>query len=300
MAGLPCYTARMEVCPAFIDETGLLGGPAHKQPVYGVGALILHGPPSVTDQFYRLHFNFASTRATERSQLIREIRAGERTPTLAEWNLLMRDTRHHEYKFSEVTRGNLQQYIDLLRLYFDHPGFEFHALLVDRLDPRFSLDLWDGDQWRAYVELVAELVRRRVSRDVFTIVDLQGGPSVSHQTVEDALCSLPKVKGCLRASSETSVFMQIVDVLLGCLQFDWNDAHQRYDVGSKRAEAKRQLARFIKASLGIPVAEPVLTAAMPYRRWSKRSVFTATLWRVPESKRKRAAMSGATPANGTG
>lgn len=149
------------------------------------------------------------------------------------------------------------------------------------------------------MQLVAELVRRRVSRNVFAIVDLQAGPLLSHEAVEDALCSLPNVKGCLRASSETSVFLQIVDVLLGCLQFDWNDAYERYDPGSKRANAKRQLARFIKASLGIPPGRPILTTATPYRRWSKKSIFTATLWRAPGSNRKRAAMSGDAPANGT-
>jgi len=116
------YTADVEVSPAFIDETGLLGGPAHKQPVYGVGVSILREPPAVTDQFYRLHFNFASVRAGQRSRLKREIRTGERAPTLDELNLLMRDTRHHEYKFSEVTRSNLQQYIDLLRLYLSTRG----------------------------------------------------------------------------------------------------------------------------------------------------------------------------------
>jgi len=198
-----------------------------------------------------------------------------------------------------VTRGNLKQYVDLLRLYFMHPGFEFHALLIDRLDPRFSLGLWAGDQWRAYVQFVAELMRRRVSRDVFAIVDLQGGPLASHQALEDALCSLSNVKACLRASSETSVFLQLVDVLLGCLQFDWNDAHQRYGVGSGRAEAKRQVTHFVKARLGMPLDEPMLTDDQPHRRWSKTSIFSATLWRAPEGKRKRAVMFGAAPANGT-
>lgn len=289
----------MEVCPAFIDETGILGDSAKKQPTYGVGVLVVPEPPSVTDQFYRLHFNFLSDRATARKDLIKDIRARALSLTMDEFNLLQRDTRHHEYKFSEVTKGNVDQYIALLRLYFTHPGFEFHGLLADRHDPRFNLGVWEGDLWRAYLDFVAELVRRRVVRDVFAIVDLQGAPVAAHEELEDRLCGLPHLKGCLRASSETSVFLQMVDVLLGCLQFDWNDAHGRYGDGSGRAAAKRRVSQFVKARLGIPLDEPVLTKERPYRRWSKTSAFSATLWRPPEVKVKRAVMSGATPANGT-
>ena len=295
------YTAGVEVCPAFIDETGLLNGPAYMQPVYGVGVLVLPDPPRITELAYRRHFNFVSTRSAERSRLISEIRTGERTPTLEELNLLLRNTRHHEYKFSEVTKGNLQQYIDLLSVYFAQPGCEFHALILDRLDPRFSLGFWNHDPWRAYVGLTTELVKRRITRSVFPIVDLQGQPSSADTAIEDALCTIPNVKGCLRASSETSVFLQIVDVLLGCLQCDWNDAYERYEVGSGRAEAKRQLTRFIKAHFGIPAAEPILTSTMTYRRRQRTSLFTASLWREPRhrDKEKRAAMARATPANGT-
>lgn len=153
--------------------------------------------------------------------------------------------------------------------------------------------------WQAYVGFVEELIRRRVSRDVFAIVDLQGAPTVSHEELEGRLCALPSVKGCLRASSETSVFLQLVDVLLGCLQFDWNDARGRYAAQSGRAAAKRRVVHFVKARLGLPADEPMLTTAVPFKRWSKNSTYSATLWHPREPKAKRAAMSGATPANGT-
>ena len=31
----------MEVCPAFIDETGILTGLVKEQPVYGIGVLVV-------------------------------------------------------------------------------------------------------------------------------------------------------------------------------------------------------------------------------------------------------------------
>ena len=108
----------MKVCPAFIDETGILSGKPESQPVYGVGVLVVPDPTAITNSLYRLHYNFASERQKERNQLRRNIEHDGRSITPRELDQLMRANRHHEYKFSEVTRFNLQQYIDLLNIYF--------------------------------------------------------------------------------------------------------------------------------------------------------------------------------------
>ena len=42
----------MEVCPAFIDETGILSGPARVQPFYGVGVLVVPDTGRITDALY--------------------------------------------------------------------------------------------------------------------------------------------------------------------------------------------------------------------------------------------------------
>lgn len=159
----------------------------------------------------------------------------------------MHSTRHHEYKFTEVSRFNLQEYIDLLNLYFPFPKPQFHALIMDRLDPGYRLSRWDGDTWRAYSDLARELMERQLDRDVFAVVDLQDKPDHSSVYIEDMLCAVPAVKGCLRATSDMSVYLQIVDVLLGCVQFDWKDANGYYGTMSQRAGEKRELVNFVKS-----------------------------------------------------
>ena len=239
----------MEFCPAFVDETGVLTGSVTTQPIYGIGLLVVEQPQLVTDSLYELHFNFGSGRAFRRSQLRRAILDEARIQTLGELDRLMWATRHHEYNFSEVTRHNLQQYIDLLNLYFSLPGFGFHAVLVDRLDPDFDLAALGNDPWGGYLSLARELLKRRVKRKVFAIVDLQCKPKEARLRLEDVVCSVPNVQGCLRATSDMSVFLQLVDVLLGFVQFDWKDQHDYYGAGSRRAEAKRELTAFIKGRL---------------------------------------------------
>ena len=171
----------------------------------------------MTEALYRLHFNLISERMEERRGIRRQMQSSSSPPTLRQIDSLMHSTRHHEYKFSEITRFNVQDYIALLNLYFSFAEPRFHAVLLNRLDTGYSLSRWHGDAWAAYISLVHDLLEQCLDRDAFAIVDLQGKPDKSPVYLEDALCVVPAVKGCLRATSDMSVYLQLVDVLLGCV-----------------------------------------------------------------------------------
>ena len=264
----------MEVCPVFIDETGVLSGSTRRQPVFGVAALVVPETKDITDALYRRHFNFKSGRMAERRQIRQDIQQQGRNPTLKEIDILMHSTSHHEYKFTEASRFNIQQYIDLLNIYFTFPELRFHAMILDRRAPDYSLDRWHGDVWSAYVHLTRDLLERRLDRSVFAIVDLQGKPSNSSVVLEDVLCAVPQVKGCLRATSDMSVYLQIVDMLLGCIQFDWKDDNGFYDASSKRADDKREMVNFVKSRLGLLPGERFLASGESAREWDAPSLFT--------------------------
>jgi hypothetical protein len=150
---------------------------------------------------------------------------------------------------------------------------------MDRRDANFDMSFWGSDSWEAYIAITRELLKRRLKRDVFAIMDLQGKPGKSPLYAEDVLCELDRVKGCLRATSETSVFLQLVDVLLGCVQFDWRDTHGYNDMTSVRGQAKRDLCRLVKAHIGLDTDEPILSDSINYRRRKRSSVFSAWLWK---------------------
>ena len=84
---------------------------------------------------------------------------------------------------------------------------------------------------------------------------MQDKPYKSPVYLEDTLCSVRLVKGCLRATSDMSIYLQIVDVLLGCVGFDWKDAKGYYGTTSKRANEKRELVNFVKSRLGLKSGE---------------------------------------------
>lgn len=274
----------MEVCPVFIDETGILSGSTRAQPVYGIGALVIPDTREITDKFYRLHFNFVSTTRMERGELRRDIQKRGKQLTLMEVDRLMWSTRHHEYKFSEVTRSNLQQYIDLMDMYFSFHEIEFHSLIVNRLDENFNLEEWNHDKWKAYIEFTRQLLERSLTRDVFAIVDLQEKPENSPDYIEDVLCSVDSVKGCLRATSDMSVYLQLVDVLLGCVQFDWRDRRGFYASTSKRAQVKRDLVNSVKSRLGMERETPFVSDEQPFNKWDKPSAFSVWNWNATRQR----------------
>src|SRR5918999_2540151 len=179
----------MGVCPCFVDETGVLDISASKQPVYGIGLLVVHNPAGITDSLYKTHFNLGSRRRIERRRLIKELRSGQIKPTVEELDRLVWRSRHHEYKFSEVTAHNLQEYIDLLNVYFEFQSVEFHALVVDKTNPNFNLSIWGNDTWAAYVSFMKDLLQRRLQRKAFAIVDLQNKPDSAVDYVGEAICN---------------------------------------------------------------------------------------------------------------
>ncbi len=268
----------MEVCPVFIDETGVLSGSVSKQPIFGIGALVVPDTREITDTLYRLHFNFISARRQARNDIRRNIQSLGTSPTLEEVDRMMWSTRHHEYKFSEVARFNLQQYIDILNTYFSFTGPEFHSLIIDRNDPDFGLSAWNNDEWIAYANFAKSLIAGSVARDVFAIVDLQGKPDRSPEHLEDILCSVKPVKGCLRATSDMSIYLQIVDTLLGCVQFDWKDQQGYYSETSVKAQAKRNLVNFVKTKLGMSHEEPFVDEDVSSKNCGGKSSFTVLKW----------------------
>ena len=77
-----------------------------------------------------------------------------------------------------------------------------------------------------------------------------------------------------------SVYLQLVDVLLGCVQFDWKDQRGYYSLTSKRAQAKRDLVNSVKNRLEMERETPFLSDEHAFNKWENPSAFSVWNWIV--------------------
>ena len=75
-----------------------------------------------------------------------------------------------------------------------------------------------------------------------------------------------------------SIYLQTVDVLLGCVQFDWKDLRDYYPEVSKRAQETRMFVDFVKGRLGISREYPFIENGQSFKSWGGQSSFTTQKW----------------------
>lgn len=274
----------MDVVPCFLDETGSLRHPG--QPLLAVGLLAVHDVPALTNALYTASFNFNARIRQQRLALQRDIRELHASnATLQEFQMLLAKTRHHEYKFTGVNAANLQDYISLLNLFFACSSSEFHAIVVER--NAGAVARFGKEPWSAYVGVTTLLLQRRLRQPSFVCCDWQTRPKDHHLCLEDECCKLRNVSGCISITSETSPFLQVVDLLLGAVSFDWRDA-RGHVTASASSQLKRQLVTFVKDKLGVA---PTARFLEPGGQFFRRSVpLRFTVWqpRFGQKQKKRA------------
>ena len=268
----------MNVVPCFIDESGALYHA--KQPLFAVGLLVVHDVPRLTDQLYTASFNFNARVREKRLALQRDIqqnRAGNMT--LHDYQMLLAKTRHHEYKFTGVNTENLQDYISFLNLFFSVSGSEFHAVVIER-NEEVTRHL-GADSWSSYVSVTTKLLERRLRQPSFLCCDWQTRPKSNNMSLESECCRLPHVSGCIRITSETSPFLQIVDLLLGSISFDWRDC-RGFVAPSASSELKRKMVNLVKDKLNMSPTDRFLPEGRSY--FNRRSPLRFAAWQADPAR----------------
>ena len=123
--------------------------------------------------------------------------------------------------------------------------------------------------------MTTTLLKRRLREPAFVCFDWQTRPKNQSVVLEDEVCALQHVVGCLRMTSETSCFLQRVDLLLGVVSFDWRDARGLIKP-SKNAILREDLVRFVKRKLGMRPSERFLEPGRIY--FSRRTPMKVTIW----------------------
>jgi hypothetical protein len=177
--------------------------------------------------------------------------------------------RPFEFKFNGINRSNYQYHRDLLELYFSFPQAAFTAFVIDKQSPQFKMEKFYGDIWEAYIGYSKLVVSKNVGpRDrIFVLADYLSKPKASTKYYEVEVAGA-RAKGrslvynaCM-LESHASLFIQLVDVLVGCVVFDFRMKSQPEFVPN---QFKRELAELMRAKLGVASLAGKLTKDKPNR-----------------------------------
>ena len=251
----------------FVDESGVLDAPNNDQPFFAVGILKLQDTAEIGIKLTQRHYDYFSSQKENRQKLLADLRAKPRTLNDRDLNLLLASTRHVEYKFTSITYNTLERYKTLIDTVFEYPLY-FAALIVDKTDPLFDKTI-HKNYWYAYMHYTKLLCQEhsKSGEQLCVIADYMNKPKDSDKLFEHEINTLPNVFNTLRAHSETFTLLQVCDLLLGSVVFQWKQA-KRITNNSGREIAKNRFVDYLVEKLGAtsPTVKYPLAQSITYKK----------------------------------
>jgi hypothetical protein len=155
-----------------------------------------------------------------------------------------------EFKFSSITWGSHEFYYELINLYFKFTKLQFCSFVIDKANPGVKIEEAFPDTWEAYISYSKLLIKNNLqpSDKICVIADFLGKPTTSNKYYEPEIKTLSNIYNATVLESHASLFIQTVDVLVGCVVFDFRRKRQsekKFDV------VKGRVCDFLKGKLEV-------------------------------------------------
>ena len=153
-----------------------------------------------------------------------------------------------EFKFSSITRGSHEFYYELINLYFKFTKLQFCSLAIDKNNPEVKTEEVFPNTWDAYISYSKMLIKNNMndSDRICIVADFLGKPKTSSKYYEPEIRTLPAVYNATVLESHASLFIQLVDVMVGCVVLDFRRARES---GKKIDIFKVKVCDFLKGKL---------------------------------------------------
>ena len=166
-----------------------------------------------------------------------------------------KSTKSFEMKFSAINKENQDLYIHILHKYFKQTNYRFSAIVLDRQNQDFKPD--GMSHWDRYLNNAAMLIAnniKNITNGEFTIVADQITQPENCHPYENYLCnkicerlktksiSAEALFGTIRIESHSAVFLQLVDIIVGAIGYDF--------IGEDR-ERKVEFMKIFREKLGM-------------------------------------------------
>lgn len=228
----------------FIDETGVLHNDI-EQRFFAIGLLKCEDTSALYEELGTL-----KNRAESKLDLERQIKG------------LLKKTGPFEFKFASITRGSHEFYYELINLYFKFAKLQFCSLVIDKANPDVKIEEVFPDTWEAYISYSKTLIKNNMQPNdkICVIADFLGKPKTSNKYYEPEIRGLQTVYNATVLESHASLFIQLVDVMIGCIVLDFKRKRQQnknFDV------VKTKVCDFLKEKLGVDTLADNFTKHQP-------------------------------------
>jgi len=151
-----------------------------------------------------------------------------------------------EFKFTGIKRnGDLALHKELIDICFAYPDFFFACIILDK--DAFGHSLSSPTTWDMQLDLAKKHIKSSIKAEerVAVIADYLTKPNNSNRYFEDELQRLKKVFNACMIESDSSVFVQIVDIFIGCIVYRHKIEHGL----ARETTPKGKLVLYIESKL---------------------------------------------------
>lgn len=198
----------------FIDETGVLSNDPNQR-FFALGILKLENTSSLFEEIKRLK---------DRNQ----------------------KSKGFEFKFTGIKKNSdLKIHKELIDICLANPEFSFACIVVDKQNPNHTIDT---STWQMQLTLAKKHIKSNVKagEKIAIIADYLSKPNSSDKYFEDELQKLNKVFNACMIESDSSVFVQVVDILIGCIVYSYKIEHK---LSATKNTPKGKLVQYIEDKL---------------------------------------------------
>lgn len=263
---------------AFIDESGNLS----QERYFGLGMLLVEKVGPLYDALKPFYDKVRDLSKLQKEKTIQGLLKNSQYNDLA---AIAQSTKRFELKFKFINFTNNEVYQELVKTYFQFPEVRFSAVIVDRQDPQFKPDEMFSSPWHMYMSYAALLLAGNINNlgdcRVCVLADDLTKPKDIEQSFEEALTQKIEQKlkqdgieryifNIARLESHSSLMLQTVDILLGCVMYDFKK--QAGLISAKLAQRQEKVVKEVRDILKEPSLAQHFTTNTPsyFNVWKMR------------------------------
>ncbi len=217
---------------AFIDESGN----SSQERYFGLGLLLVDD--EIGDFYDSMKPFYDKAKDIARAQKTARIADLTKNAEYEQIAEIAKSTRNFELKFKYINSTNNTIYSSLLDNYFKFSNVRFCALVIDRQKHADNKSKWQPviNPWETYILQASMLIANNIKNispcGICVLADDLTRPTNIKKSFERSLTDAIKYRltknkmpdsvfGVSRLESHSSLLLQVVDILLGCVMYDF-------------------------------------------------------------------------------